>query len=95
MNGVFSPEQREVYNMVLETQIRVIDRVYPGVTLQDLQKYAIRSICDHLRQFGYLNASLVICQDESLFYYFYPHGVSHFIGIDVHDRSNPNDNVSS
>ena len=72
MNGVFSPEQREVYNMVLETQIRVIDRVYPGVTLQDLQKYAIRSICDHLRQFGYLNASLVICQDESLFYYFYP-----------------------
>jgi len=93
VNGVFTPEQEEVYNMVLEIQYRVITRVYPGASLSTLQKYAIEYTCDHLTSYGYLSSGVSKCINDRLYYYFYPHGVSHLIGIDVHDRGDPDSNV--
>jgi len=93
VNGVFTPEQEEVYNMVLEIQYRVITRVYPGTSLGTLQKYCVEYTCDHLTSYGYLSSSVTRCIEQRLYYYFFPHGVSHLIGIDVHDRGDPDSNM--
>jgi len=93
VNGVFTPEQAEVYNMVLEIQYRVISRVYPNMSLGTLQKYCIEYTCDHLTSYGFLSSGVSKCIDDRLYYYFFPHGVSHLIGIDVHDRGDPDSSM--
>lgn len=75
--------------MVLEVQYRVISRVTPGITWAQLQDYAEEYTCDQLVAYGYITTSSQTCFDQRLYYYFFPHGVSHYIGIDVHDRYNP------
>jgi len=87
VNGEYTDQQKEVYNMVLDVQFRVINRVRPGLTWTQLQGYAEEYTCDVLTKFGYLDATSQECLDNSLYGYFFPHGVSHYIGIDVHDRS--------
>jgi len=89
VNGVFTDIQREVYNMVLEVQTRVINRVYPDVSWKTLQDYSEEYTCDLLVAFGYLNSTSQECIDYRLYTYFFPHTVGHYIGLDVHDRFDP------
>jgi len=87
VNGTFTADQAEVYQMVLDIQYRVIQRVAPGLSWGALQGYAEEYTCEMLINNDYIYSSVSDCLSLRLFRYFFPHGVSHYIGLDVHDRS--------
>ena len=74
IGGKFSARQREIYEIVLGAQQAVIDAAKPGVALSDLTKIARDYIDKHGKD----------RQGNSLGKYM-PHGVSHPVGLDVHD----------
>ncbi len=75
VSGRFTPRQREVYELVLGAQEAALAAVKPGHTIMDVERAARRYIEE--RGAG-------ICGAESCNEYF-PHGVSHWLGMDVHD----------
>ena len=84
-NGKFTPRQREIYDVVLGAQNAAIDAIKPGVHLYggDSSLQAIAA--------NYINTHGQDKEGRTLGRYFI-HGVSHHLGLDVHDpgdRSRP------
>ncbi|MGB7478202.1 MAG: Xaa-Pro aminopeptidase [Polyangiales bacterium] len=85
INGIFSPEQRAIYEIVLRAQKACIDAVKPGATLDEIHQRAIRSITEGLVDIGLLEGELDELIEEKRYEPFYMHRTSHWLGMDVHD----------
>ena len=77
-NGKFSPEQKEIYDLVYESQEAAIKKAVIGNTFNDIYLESIEIISNGLIKLG-------IITDAKDARKYYPHGVSHHIGLDVHD----------
>ena len=77
-NGKFSPEQKEIYDLVYESQEAAIKKALIGNTFNDIYLESIEIISNGLIKLG-------IIDDAKDARKYYPHGVSHHIGLDVHD----------
>ena len=78
VNGVFTARQKELYNIVLEAQRKVIAKIKPGVPYKELNEIVINHYAKELKSIG-----LIKEKDEVAKYYY--HGVGHMLGLDVHD----------
>jgi Xaa-Pro aminopeptidase len=78
ISGKFSPEQAAIYNLVLNAQQAAIDMCKPGVSPRELDVVSRRIINKGLKDLG-------IIQSETDQHLYYPHGLGHPIGLDVHD----------
>lgn len=85
VNGKFTAEQRAVYEVVLGVQNKIIELVKPGIRFQSLNEMTIELLSEGLIELGLLKASKAEVKEKELFRQFYPHGVSHWLGLDVHD----------
>ena len=78
-NGRFSPEQLAIYNIVLEAQDSAFSYCRQGMPYSKLNPPAIKVIAEGLKQLG-------IIQENEQVNIYYPHSISHPIGLDVHDK---------
>lgn len=78
VNGKFSPRQRQVYDIVLKANRAVAAAAKAGMSLGDLQK-----LCSGVLGQGCVELGLI--DDPKDVGKYYMHGVSHHLGIDVHD----------
>lgn len=81
VNGRFSQPQEQIYRSVLEAQEAAIAAAVPGAGLQELNAAATAVLADQLEQLGLIS-------DPGEVRRFFPHGVSHYLGLDVHDVGN-------
>lgn len=85
INGKFTPAQKRVYQKVLEVQKDLVASVRPGETREGLQKKTIDRLVDVMLDENILRGKKSdIIQSKDYFKY-YMHGVSHWLGLDVHD----------
>jgi Xaa-Pro dipeptidase len=84
-NGLFSRRQRDVYEIVLETQKSCIDRARVGVVSADLHVHSMRVIAEGLKSLGILRGETDGLVEGGAVRLFYPHGLTHMLGLDVHD----------
>jgi Xaa-Pro aminopeptidase len=80
-NGKFTPRQREIYEIVLGAQRAAIAAVKPGMTLTKKTPNNLYQIA-----FDYINTHGKDLHGQPLGKYF-THGLSHHVGLDVHDES--------
>jgi Xaa-Pro aminopeptidase len=87
VNGEFTPRQRELYQLVLDSQNAGIAALKPGVPFTAGHKAAMEVIVHGLEAMELLPVSAEEALDpESMIYRRYTlHGVSHMLGLDVHD----------
>ena len=78
-NGKFSPEQKQIYNIVLKAQEAAMNICKPGTTFAELTMATKQVVNKGLKELG-------IIKNESDQHLYYPHGCCHHIGLDVHDR---------
>jgi len=85
VDGNFSPDQRLVYQSVLDAQIAVIEAVRPGLPWTQMHRVAERAILVGLRKGGLLRGDVEDMLEADLGAVFMPHGLGHLIGLDTHD----------
>lgn len=81
INGKFSEAQRLLYEIVLEAQDAGIDAARAGNSFQEITKASYKVVQEGLMRLG-------LIEKPSEFRRYLPHGVSHHIGLDVHDPGN-------
>lgn len=84
-SGSFTPAQRDLYQAVLETQIAAISDVTVGTPFQELHARTERRLAEACVQLGLLSGDLDDLIESKAHKKYYPHGVGHWLGIDVHD----------
>ena len=85
INGKFTQPQRDIYDLVLRTQMSCIDMVRPGVRLEDLKTHSIEILTEGMVRLGLLKGDPKKLIEEKKYMQFYMHNLGHFLGIDVHD----------
>ncbi|XP_036131355.1 xaa-Pro dipeptidase isoform X2 [Molossus molossus] len=84
-NGKFTEDQKAVYEAVLRSSRAVMSAMKPGVWWPDLHRLADRVHLEGLARIGILSGSVDAMVQAHLGAVFMPHGLGHFLGIDVHD----------
>jgi Xaa-Pro aminopeptidase len=83
--GQFSPEQRQIYELVLSIQLAIIEKIRPGLPYEKLQKTACELITAGLVNLGLLKGEISKLLEEKAYLPFYMHSSGHWLGLDVHD----------
>lgn len=91
VSGRFSAAQRELYELVLEVQRAAIAAVAPGVRYRDVHHVAGRTLVDGLVDLGIVRGAAADVHERGLAALFFPHGVGHLLGLDVHDMEDLGD----
>ncbi len=77
-NGKFTPRQREIYDIVLGAQNAAMAAVKPGAVLYGGKGSLQQIVTDYINSHGKDKEGRPLGR-------YYPHGVSHHLGLDVHD----------
>ena len=85
VNGKFSPVQKRVYGKLVKLQKELCAMVKPGCVFANLQKYTVSEICKILVEEKALPGTPEEIQKSGAYTKYYPHGVSHLLGLDTHD----------
>jgi Xaa-Pro aminopeptidase len=93
VNGRFEPAQRDIYEVVLAAQLAAITTASPGVTNRDVHLVAARTITSGLIDVGLMKGDAAAAVEAGAHALFFPHGIGHMLGLDVHDMEDLGDEV--
>jgi Xaa-Pro aminopeptidase len=87
VSGSFTPQQKKVYEAVLEAADTAFAAVKPGVAFHTIHDTAMAVIAKHVSAWGFLPVSLeeTLEKTSQLHRRYMIHGTSHHLGLDVHD----------
>lgn len=85
VNGKFSPAQRAVYNIVLKSLETALSRFRPGVSIREVNDEVVHIMVTGLVELGVLQGEVDALIAEDAHRKFFMHGLSHWLGLDVHD----------
>ncbi|MDZ4748898.1 MAG: aminopeptidase P family protein [Saprospiraceae bacterium] len=88
----FSSMQAEIYDLVLMAEMTSIQEVKAGVRYLDVHLGAARIITEGLKQIGLMKGDVDEAVAVGAHALFFPHGLGHMIGLDVHDLENLGEN---
>ena len=86
VNGKFTPLQKQIYDIVLSGQQKVIDTIKPGIRFSRLNEVLKEHYFEELKKIGLVETP----EDVAKYYY---HGVSHYLGAETHDIGRYGDRI--
>ena len=84
-NGIFSKEQKALYDLVLKAQLAAIKQVKPGNHWNQAHDATVKVITKGLVELGLLKGNVKKLIEKGAYTDFYMHRAGHWLGMDVHD----------
>jgi Xaa-Pro aminopeptidase len=88
VDGTFTTQQRTIYEMVLRAQMTALAAIKPGVTYKSVHLLAAKSFATDLVAAGLMKGHVDEAVAAGAHAMFFPHGLGHMLGLDVHDLEN-------
>ena len=92
-SGKFSATQQDLYDIVLAAHDFCIEQLKPGVEYQQIHLIACEIIAAGLVDLGILKGDPTDLVEQDAHALFFPHGVGHLMGLDVHDMEDFGDSL--
>jgi Xaa-Pro aminopeptidase len=93
VSGRFTPEQKEIYETVLAMQSGAIDSLKPGVRFREYHIRACRVLIERMKAMQLMKGDTDSALEAGAHALFFPHGLGHMLGLDVHDMEDLGDVV--
>ncbi len=84
----FTPRQREVYEIQNAMHLESVKALRPGIPYMDVYELSARVMVDGMKALGLMKGNAEDAVREGAHALFYPHGLGHMMGLDVHDMEN-------
>lgn len=81
----FTARQKDIYNIVLGAEVSAIESLKPGLTYMEVHLAAARRMAEGLKSLGLMKGDMAEAVEKGAHALFFPHGLGHMIGLDVHD----------
>lgn len=91
VSGQFSSTQRDIYEVVLDAHDTCIEQMKPGVEYREIHLLAALKIAEGLVNLGILKGQPSDLVEQDAHALFFPHGIGHLLGLDVHDMEDLGD----
>ncbi|MBC8181926.1 aminopeptidase P family protein [candidate division KSB1 bacterium] len=92
VSGKFTDIQKDIYNIVLAANVQAIEKMRPGVSFKDVHLHAAKVTAENLIQLGFMKGNAEDAVAAGAHALFFPHGLGHQIGLDVHDMEGLGEN---
>lgn len=93
VDGTYTQKQAEVYQIVLDSMETAFSMIRPGVLYKDIHLSSAKVITEGLQQLGLMKGNVEESVATGAHGVFFPHGLGHMIGLDVHDMENLGENL--
>ena len=81
----FTPRQRAVYEIQNAMHLESVKALRPGIPYMDVYDLSARVMVEGLKELGLMKGNAEDAVREGAHALFYPHGLGHMMGLDVHD----------
>jgi len=88
VSGKFTQKQKEIYQVVLNAQMNAINSVKPEMMHKDIHLNSAKDIVKGLKEIGLMKGDTDEAVNAGAHALFFPHGLGHMMGLDVHDMEN-------
>lgn len=85
VGGKFTSQQKEIYKIVLDAQLEAIQAIKPGKPYYEVHLIAATAMTRGLKELGLMKGDVGDAVQHGAHALFFPHGIGHMIGLDVHD----------
>jgi Xaa-Pro aminopeptidase len=92
VSGKFTNIQKDIYNTVLAANIGSIEKMRPGVSFKEVHLHAAKIVAENLIQLGFMTGNADDAVAAGAHALFFPHGLGHQMGLDVHDMEGLGEN---
>jgi len=92
VGGVFTPEQKDIYEIVLSSQLEAIKSAKPGKRYKEVHLKVAKVITSGLKDLGLIKGEVEAAVKAGTHALFFPHGLGHMMGLDVHDMEDIGEN---
>jgi Xaa-Pro aminopeptidase len=92
VGGKFDQRQKDIYEIVLKANMDTIKAIKPGVYYRDIHLLAARTIASGLKDLGLMKGDVDAAVAAGAHALFFPHGLGHMLGLDVHDMEGLGEN---
>jgi Xaa-Pro aminopeptidase len=92
VGGKFSHRQREIYEIVLKANVDSIKAMKPGAYYKEMHLLAAKTIASGLKELGLMKGDVNEAVAQGAHALFFPHGLGHMLGLDVHDMEGLGEN---
>jgi Xaa-Pro aminopeptidase len=85
VDRTFTQRQKDVYEIVLASQVAACEAIKPGIAYRDVHLLAARVIAEGMKSLGLMKGSTEDAVAAGAHALFFVHGLGHMMGLDVHD----------
>jgi len=85
VGGKFNQRQKEIYEIVLNANLSVIENIKPNIFYKDMHLLSAKVVAQGLKDLGLMKGDVNEAVAQGAHALFYPHGLGHMLGLDVHD----------
>lgn len=84
----FTTRQKEIYDIQVASHLAAVAALKPGVPFKDVYELSARVICQGLKDLGIMKGDPAEAVAAGAHAMFFPCGLGHMMGLDVHDMEN-------
>jgi Xaa-Pro aminopeptidase len=92
VGGKFNQRQKEIYEIVLKANMNSIKAIKPGAYYREMHLVAAKTIASGLKDLGLMKGDVDEAVAKGAHALFFPHGLGHMLGLDVHDMEGLGEN---
>ncbi len=93
VSGKFTSVQKDIYQIVLAAQIESIKMLKPGISYKEVHLHAAKTIVNGMKNIGLMKGNAEDAVEAGAHALFFPHGLGHMLGLDVHDMEDLGENL--
>lgn len=84
----FTGRQKDIYDIQVASHVAAVNALKPGVPFEDIYDLSCRIICEGMKSLGLMKGNVDDAVKEGAHAMFFPCGLGHMMGLDVHDMEN-------